>query len=285
MALGATLRKLVTKALGLDRIAVIQAEQRNILAYSVWLDLLRSKKYRDKRALAPYGFKVYSQADEDGFIHEIFHRIGIEHRTFVEIGVSNGRECNTRLLLQYGWRGCWIDGDSNYAVAIERFFSQEIRGGRLRFTCNYVVRENVNRLLSDSIGGVGLDFLSIDIDGNDYHVLDALSLNAFKPRVIALEYNPIFAPPIEWIADYNPARTWDGGDQYSASLTSYAIMMSGKGYSLVGCTLNGNNAFFVRRELLGDHFMPDTSPEFHFEPQRFWLTHAFVGGHSGGSET
>ncbi len=96
---------------------------------------------------------------------------------------------------------------------------------------------------------------------------------------IVLEYNLVFAPPVEWIADCDPERSWQGDDAYGASLKSYEFMLSVKGYALVGCTLNGNNAFFVRRELLGDHFIPDTSAEFHFEPQRFWLTHAFVGGH------
>jgi hypothetical protein len=283
LGIAATISRLLRKGFGLEHIARLQTEQRNIIAYTAWLALLQRERYRDDRMLAPHGFKVYSQADEDGFIHEIFLRIGTEHRTFVEIGVSHGLECNTRLLLRYGWRGCWIDGDLNYSLEIQNFFSKELNRGQLQFACEYVTRENINRLLSENVGATGLDLLSIDIDGNDYHVLDALE--AFAPRVIVLEYNPIFAPPIEWVVDYDPTRAWRGGDWYGASLKSYELMLSSKGYSLVGCTLNGNNAFFVRRELLGTHFVPDASAEFHFEPQRFWLTHAFVGGHTGDPAT
>ena len=56
-------------------------------------------------------------------------------------------------------------------------------------------------------------------------------------------------------------------------------MLSKKGYSLVGCTMNGNNAFFVKTELMQDH-CEDASAENHYEPQRFWLTKAFISGYS-----
>jgi hypothetical protein len=272
-----TIRHLLAGALGIDRIAALQAEQRNILAYTAWLTLLQSTKYRDERSLARHGFKVYSQAEEDGLLHEIFRRIGTENRNFIEIGVSHGRECNTRLLLAYGWRGAWIDASAEYEREIKQVFVEEIASDRLRVLCDLVTRENVNALIS-SLGEMGsLDLLSIDVDRNDYHILKALAV--VSPRVIVAEYNPVYAPPVEWVIDYDPNRYWQGGDRYGASLKSYELMLGEKGYALVGCTLNGNNAFFVRRDLLADRFISDTSAERHYEPQRFWLTHAFVGGH------
>ncbi len=145
--------------------------------------------------------------------------------------------------------------------------------------CRLVTRENVNACLRSYalVEGDELDLLSIDIDGNDYHVLAAIG--ALRARVVVLEYNPIFAPPIKWIAEYDASRNWQGGDDYSASLKSYELLMSEKGYGLVGCTLNGNNAFFVRHDLLGGHFVAERTAEFHFESQRLWLTRAFSGGH------
>jgi len=73
-----------------------------------------------------------------------------------------------------------------------------------------------------------------------------------------------------------------GGDDYSAALKSYELLLAPKGYALIGCTLNGSNAFFVRRDLLRDHFVLDTSAECHYEPQRFWLTNGSIGGHGAG---
>lgn len=276
---GRQIRDLLTWFIGTRRMTELAIEQRNILAHTAYLVLLQDPKYRDTRALASHGFKVYSQAEEDGILHEIFHRIGIAHHTFIEIGVSHGRECNTRLLLRQGWKGLWIDGSIDYNFEIRRFFARELATGQLMLVQEFVTRENVDDLLMayrvDT--GVEVDLLSINIDGNDYHVLDAVS--TIKPRVIVLEYNPVFAPPIEWVMAYHPVRQWQGGDDYGASLKSYELLLTRKGYALVGCTLNGNNAFFVRSDLLTDSFVSDTSAEYHYEPQRYWLTHGFMGGH------
>ena len=276
-AVFAAIAKLIRRVLGIEHLAAMESRHRIVLANLARLLLLQQGRYLDKRALASFGFKVYSQADEDGFIHEIFRRIGSEHRTFLEIGVSDGRECNTRLLMRYGWRGCWIDGSSEYAEQIQKVFGPEIGSGQLNVICSLVTLENVGLLVADTGLEGRLDLLSIDIDGNDYHILK--ELRDCNPRLIVLEYNPIFAPPVEWVMDYNPSHTWDGSDWYGASLKSFEVMLGEKGYELVGCTLNGNNAFFVRRDLLGDHFVPNGSAEIHFEPQRFWLTCAFTAGH------
>src|SRR4051812_36467635 len=72
-------------------------------------DELAKPRHVDPKRLLRYGFKVYSQCDEDGIIQEIFKRIGVVHRTFIEFGVETGIECNTAHLLIQGWRGLWIE--------------------------------------------------------------------------------------------------------------------------------------------------------------------------------
>src|SRR5258706_13884210 len=67
---------------------------------------------QDLKRLLPYGYKIYSEKDEDGQIEEIFKRIGIETRTFIEIGVE-ANECNTSRLLVDGWSGVWIEANRN----------------------------------------------------------------------------------------------------------------------------------------------------------------------------
>src|SRR5215475_6955019 len=73
-----------------------------------WAEILREPRYADPKRLLRYGFKVYSQCDEDGIIQEIFKRIETTNRIFVEFGVETGIECNTVKLLLEGWRGLWL---------------------------------------------------------------------------------------------------------------------------------------------------------------------------------
>ena len=85
---------------------------RQIELVRLWADELAKPRHADPKRLLRYGFKVYSQADEDGIIQEIFRRIGTTNRTFIEFGVETGVECNTVKLLLEGWRGLWIDGSA-----------------------------------------------------------------------------------------------------------------------------------------------------------------------------
>jgi len=272
-------KKVVCKVIGSDELNRTALEIRNINAFTAWEALMSKENYRDPKCLSKYGFKVHSQAEEDGFIHEIIQRIGVENKTFVEIGTSNGLESNTLYLLRQGWKGTWVDGDKKYIPEIQNMFGDFLATKSLEFSCTFVTKDNINNLLTNEKFESGLDLLSIDIDGNDYHILKAIeNLNA---RIIVLEYNATFAPPIQWVMDYDDKHEWTvGSDCYSASLKSFDVLLSERGYSLVGCTSNGNNAFFVRDDLLGDHFVEDASAEFHYEPARFWIGSAFAVGHA-----
>jgi hypothetical protein len=271
------IKRMLMRATGIAELVKSVEEQNGLLANVALMKLLADEKYSDGKRLSRFGFKVYSQSEEDGCIQEIFRRIGAPSKNFVEIGVSNGRENNTVYLLRLGWKGIWIEGNPDYAREIDKCFINKIRSGALIVSCQYVTRENADNEVGKLAPQPEIDLLSIDVDGNDYHILQAI--RSIRPRVIVLEYNGIFAPPIEWVMPYNPQHMWDGSDYYGASLKSYERMLAEKGYSLVGCTINGNNAFFVRTELLGNHFCLDTSAENHYEPQRFWITRAFLAGH------
>ncbi len=92
---------------------------------------------------AACGFKVYSQADEDGIIEQIARRIGIESGHFIEIGCGDGRENSTHYLLLKGWRGIWVDGDPDNSATIRAALPL---GGRLRLAEQIVTRENVSAI-------------------------------------------------------------------------------------------------------------------------------------------
>ena len=91
--------------------------------------LLSTKKYSDPRRLEHFGYKAYSQNDEDGIIQEIFNRIGTTNRFFVEFGVQDGLESNTHFLLLQGWNGVFMEGSSEYVAQIQEKFASPISGG------------------------------------------------------------------------------------------------------------------------------------------------------------
>jgi len=240
-------------------------------------DLLSDPRYDDMRRLERHGFKVYSQNDEDGIIQEIFNRIGAEGRMFVEFGAANGLENNTMKLLLEGWQGLWMEGSAKSVAGIETKFQDVIAAGRLHVRCAVIDRDNINSLIEGYVSGE-IDLLSIDIDGNDIYVLEAITV--VKPRVIVVEYNGKFRPPISIAQQYDPTFRWRGTDYVGSSLAAITKVAARKGYSLVGCGIVGVNAFFVRNDLVGDHFQAPFTAENHFQPARYFLTQLFHSGHT-----
>lgn len=227
------------------------------------------ERLKNKKCLEYYGFKVYSQNDEDGIIEEIFNRIGTTNKVFIEFGVQNGLECNSHYLLFKGWRGLWIDG--GHDEEIQEKFAPVIANGQLKFLQAFITRENINELFI--AGGVTgeIDLLSIDIDGNDYYVWEAI--NVVKPRVVVIEYRAFIPPNCEWKQAYNKRHVWDGvSDWQGASLKAYELLGRRLGYHLVGTSLTGVNAFFVRKDLAKDLFIEPATAENLYNPARArWL--------------
>jgi len=242
-----------------------------------WRALLAQPRYGEPGRLERFGHKVWSQNDEDGILQEIFRRIGSTSRSFVEFGVSEGRECNTLKLMVQGWRGLWMEMLAAHCETIRRIHAGPIAEGRLELLQTAVTAENVNGLLSGSrLATAGeLDLLSIDIDGNDYHVFDAL--RTALPRVLVIEYNSKFPPPMDVVQPYDPDYVWDGSDHSGASLQAIANLAARRGYRLVGTNISGVNAFFVRADLAGDHFAVGDAASL-YNPSRIWLTPGFVAG-------
>ena len=231
--------------------------------------LLASERAQDPKRLLRYGFKGYSQGDEDGIVQEIFRRIGVAQKTFIEFGVGLGTENNTLYLLFSGWRGLWIEADHSAVMAIRRGLSEYIRGGRLTLLEEFVDKDNINSLLLRGGFEGEVDLLSIDISGNDYWVWKSVS--AVNPRVVCVEYNAAFRPPVSLVANYRRDFRWDGTNYFGASLKALEELGSQKGYALVGCCLWGVNAFFVRRDLVQDRFCAPFTAENHYEPARHSL--------------
>ena len=224
----------------------------------------------DGTRLEWHGYKVYSQSDEDGIIARIFSLIGTTDRRFVEFGCEGGLENNTHYLLEQGWKGLWMEGNPNYAPGVREAFSTQIASGQVQFRETFVTPANINTILEESGFTGEIDFLSIDIDSNDHHVFAAIQ--AISPRVVCLEHNHTYPPGVAWEMPYDAEFRWDptsGIAPYGASITSMAALAERKGYVLVGCGLYSANGFYVRADLVGDHFTGPFTPERLFNPLEY----------------
>lgn len=179
--------------------------------------------------------KEYAQNNEDGIINAIFTVAGTTNKYYVEFGVEDGIECNTRYLLKHkGWTGLLMDGSNENLD--------------LNLCKEFITAENIEELFAKYDVPKEFDLLSIDIDGNDYWIWKAIT--HYSPRVVIMEYNACipYEPPVT--IPYNPEFTWDKTDYYGVSLSGLVGLASQKGYTLVGTDSHGVNAFFVRNDLM-----------------------------------
>jgi hypothetical protein len=221
----------------------------------------------DPRELCRFNAQMFSQGPEDGVIAEIFRRIGARDRRFVEIGVGDGRENTTRLLLTLGWTGFWVEGGVENAAAIRRDFADFIASGRLTLVEAFVTQDNVGGLLRSAGAPEAFDFLSIDVDMNTYHVWRGLE--GMRPRVAAIEYNASVPAPYEFVVPRVDDAVWDGSNWYGASLKSLELLGRERGMALVGCDLFGVNAFFVGEDEDLTGFAAPFTAERHFRPANY----------------
>jgi hypothetical protein len=219
----------------------------------------------DVSSLADAEFRVFSQFGEDGIIQYLISRVPVERDAFVEIGVEDYTEANTRFLLQSGnWRGLLIERDPGSVARIRR--KNLIWRHDLTVLEAFVTRENVNDLLVSGgvTGDIGL--LSIDVDGNDYWIWGAVRV--VSPRIVVIEYNSVFGPEaavsIPYEASFSRARAHDSRLYFGASLRALCHLAAVKGYTFAGTTNAGNNAFFVRTDV-ASRIRPRSSTEGYVE--------------------
>lgn len=249
----------------------------NLLAHATREAAANDPRRADPRRLLAYGYKGYSQGDEDGIIDEIFRRIGTTNRHFVEFGAGDGLQNNTTALVADGWRGAWLDGFDGNVATIQREFAQVVAADKLRVRQAFITAENIEALFTELGVPDEPDLLSIDIDGNDYWIWRAIT--HYRPRVVVIEYNATFGRSARCVVPYRPDGVWNYTCHYGAGLAALEGLGREKGYSLVGCCYQGTNAFFVRDDLLGDHFCAPYTAANHFEPVRYAFS-LISGGHT-----
>ncbi|MCU0847474.1 MAG: hypothetical protein MUD12_06260 [Spirochaetes bacterium] len=217
--------------------------------------MLSNQQYlMNSRNINDYEFRIFSQFGDDGIIQYLIKNIKIENEIFIEFGVQNYIESNTRfLMMNNNWSGFVMDGSE------EAMNSLKNQSWYWRYCLThkavFIDKENINQLLADT-GFSNIGLLHIDLDGNDYHILNEIDLSKLNPSIIILEYNSVFGKdrPITVPYDKKFVRT---NAHYSnlfwgASLPALNYATSKKGYTLIGCNLAGNNAYFVKKSLLND---------------------------------
>ena len=200
-------------------------------------------------SLTDVEFRGFSQWGEDGIIDWLVERLSGIPETFIEFGVSDYREANTRLLLQLrNWRGLVMDGSEANIRSIQ---AQDLYWRHeLTARCAFIDRDNINQVIAASglQGDIGL--LSIDIDGNDYWIWQAI--DAVSPVIVVCEYNAVLgdrcALTVPYRADFQRTREHHSNLYFGASIRALVALGKSKGYSFVGTTSTGCNAFFVRND-------------------------------------
>ncbi|KYC39548.1 NADH dehydrogenase [Scytonema hofmannii PCC 7110] len=210
---------------------------------------LRQLRHNTSDNLLDYEYQVFSQWGEDGIIQFLINNVEIENKIFVEFGVEDYLQANTRfLLVNNNWAGLVIDGSDAH---ISRIKSAHFYWNyNLKAIKSFVTKDNINNLLLEQgiAGEIGL--LSIDIDGNDYWVWEAI--NVIHPVIVIVEYNYRLgsqaAVTIPYSEDFDRAKTHHSMIYFGASLKALCLLAKRKGYVFVGCCSNGVNAFFIRAD-------------------------------------
>lgn len=200
--------------------------------------------------LADAEFRVSSQWGEDGIVEWLIQNITVSSATFVEFGVENFMECNTRFLLQNrNWRGLVMDGSQShmdYVRATELYWRYDLTALKA-----FITRENINSLLTGQGFDGEIGILSIDIDGNDYWIFDAIE--SCRPQIVIIEYNPIFGDLHSIVVPYdetfNRFEAHYSGLYFGASIKAINDLVEKRGYAAVGTCSNGINAFYVRDDI------------------------------------
>lgn len=208
---------------------------------------------KNSKNILDYEFKVFSQWGEDGIIAFLINNLNIENKFFVEFGVENYVESNTRFLLKKNnWSGLIIDSSIKNIDFIKNdqiYWKHDIKA-----LCEYITKKNINKILMNNTYMRNIGLLSIDIDGNDYWIWNEIT--SINPSIVIIEYNSLLGKDkslvVPYKEDFNRSKEHYSNIYYGASLSALTKLANIKNYALVGCNSAGNNAFFVKKKLLNE---------------------------------
>lgn len=213
--------------------------------------------------------RYFSQVDEDGIIERILSRLSdrTAKRSVLELGVGNGLENNTLALIFSGFKGYWLGGE-DLAFDIDN-------QNRLVFQKCWVTKRNVVSLVKKIIPRSSLHdvaLVSIDLDGNDYYIAQALLQDGLRPDTWVIEYNAKIPLNSKWVMPYDKDHVWSGSDYFGASYSAIIDLFDGYEYFPVACSAQGANIFFVHRKFKKLFMDVSIHPWELYRPPLYFLT-------------
>jgi hypothetical protein len=209
-------------------------------------------KNKEIAKLSDAEFQVFSQFGDDGIIQYLVNNLPIKNKTFVEFGVENYRESNTRfLLINDNWSGLVIEGNPKMVKEIKcdpisTFYDLQVEN-------SFIDAGNINAIIEKANFRRDLGILSVDIDGVDYWVLK--NIVTVEPRILIVEYNSLFGFQDAFTVPYDPQFVRGQlfpFNFYGSSLKSIYDLAVSMNYSFIGCNSAGNNAYFVKNDIVGE---------------------------------
>lgn len=226
---------------------VVGIQQRQLMQH--YQQCLRNRQLPDIRTT---GFKVFSQFEEDGLLLFLFSLIGEGSKTFIEIGANDGINSNcSNLAVHFGWSGLFFEGDPELIRRGRKFYSKipTPYHPKPTYVQAIITRENINELITANGLAGDIELLSIDIDGNDFWVWDAITV--VNPKVVIIETHTEFGTN-DLVVPYDPNYMYPGKHPiyHGASVIAMNKLAERKGYRLVGASDLGINQIFLRNDLL-----------------------------------
>jgi SAM-dependent methyltransferase len=196
-------------------------------------------------SLTEFELRCFSQHGEDGVIAELLGRMGVTTGFFVEFGIESGREGNCVFLADVrDWSGLFIEPHTQKFSELSEKYAASAAVQTISAT---VTPDNIEQLFAQASVPAEPDVLSIDVDGQDYWIWEALEV--YRPRIVVIEYNAVLPPGRQLVQPKGYAEEWDGTDYFGASLDALCALAVRKGYTLAHTDLAAINAFFVRSDL------------------------------------
>ena len=215
--------------------------------------LTKRNKLKKIEKIQDIEFKIFSQFGDDGIIQFLIDELQIdyEYQNFIEFGVEDYSEANTKfLLLNNNWSGLILDSSNENIENIKKsnfFWKFELEA----IEC-FVNKENINSIITNSnIYKKKIGILSIDIDGNDYWVWK--EINVIDPLIVIVEYNSTFGfekkISIPYKQDFERSKAHHSNLYWGASIEALKFLAKQKGYKFLTTNTAGNNAYFIKENI------------------------------------
>jgi hypothetical protein len=214
--------------------------------------LIHQQKLIKSNNINDYEFKVFSQFGDDGIIQYLIDNVEIKknERKFIEIGVGDYSESNTRFLLMKDyWEGLILDG-SKQILTVKKKYYDLIWKNKLKVGCEWITKDNINDVIQKYKFDNDVGVLSIDVDGNDYWIWK--NINIIKPIIVVIEYNSLFGKKnktlVPYFENFQRYSAHKSGLYWGSSVSALVDLGKSKGYDLVGGNSAGVNLYFVRND-------------------------------------